>query len=210
MRFGGRTSARVRRGLLAAAVVMVLAVTVVTVAVPLLRDRSQQRLERRADREVTAIAQRARAELLADPAAGEAALRLAADRVDGVEVLAVEGGGQRPEAAVRLVFRVRVAKPRASSAGSRPQRRAASRRWCAPVPVRRRWSGCRARRESTRVTPSPRPARRPAPLNSRYRGAATTGRIGGHDHDDVRDGAVPAVRCDDGVGARGDALVCRL
>ncbi|MEU5940393.1 hypothetical protein ABZ807_14630 [Micromonospora sp. NPDC047548] len=117
MRFGGRKSARVRRGLLAAGVVTVLAVTVVTVAVPLLRDRSQQRLERRADREATAIAQRARAELLADPAAGEAALRGAADRVDGVEVLAVEGGGQGREAGVRLVFRVRVAKTAASVFG---------------------------------------------------------------------------------------------
>ncbi|MGK5445672.1 hypothetical protein ACSNN7_28150 [Micromonospora sp. URMC 105] len=117
MRFGGRTSARVRRSLLAVAVVTVLAVTAVAIAAPLLRDRSQQRLERRADREVTAIAQRTRGELLADPAAGEAALRSAADRVDGVQVLTVEGGGQRRETGVRLVFRVRVAKTAASVFG---------------------------------------------------------------------------------------------
>ncbi|WP_441164591.1 hypothetical protein [Micromonospora sp. L31] len=91
--------------------------TAVAVAAPLLRDRSQQRLERRAEREVTAIAQRARGELLADPAAAEADLRRAAERVDGVEVLAVEGGAQRREAGVRLVFRVRVAKTAASVFG---------------------------------------------------------------------------------------------
>ncbi|GAB3181571.1 hypothetical protein FHX75_1815 [Micromonospora palomenae] len=117
VRLGGRTSARARRGLLAAAVVTVFAVTAVAVAAPLLRDRSQQRLERRAEREVTAIAQRARGELLADPAAAEANLRRAAERVDGVEVLAVESGAQRREAGVRLVFRVRVAKTAASVFG---------------------------------------------------------------------------------------------
>ncbi|MFJ6196209.1 hypothetical protein [Micromonospora sp. NPDC092111] len=105
MRFGGRASARVRRGLLAAAVVTALAVVAVTVAVPLLRDRSQQRLERRADREVTATAQRARSRLLAEPAATDTTLRRVADDVDGVEVLAV-----RRDDGVRLVFRVWVAK----------------------------------------------------------------------------------------------------
>ncbi|MEH0937681.1 hypothetical protein [Micromonospora psammae] len=105
MRFGGRTSARARRGLLAALVVTLLAVAAVMVAVPQLRDRSQQRLEQRADREVTATAQRTRSELLAEPAAPVARLRRTADDVDGVEVLAVEQGD-----GVRLVFRVRVAK----------------------------------------------------------------------------------------------------
>ncbi|MET8910559.1 hypothetical protein [Micromonospora sp. NPDC004551] len=82
-------------------------------AVPLLRDRSQQRLERRADREVTATAQRTRAALLAEPSAREADLRLAADTVDGVEVLTAAAGA----AEVRLVFRVRVAKTAASVFG---------------------------------------------------------------------------------------------
>ncbi|PZG02134.1 hypothetical protein C1I99_03855 [Micromonospora deserti] len=91
----------------------VLAVVAVAVGVPLLRDRSQRRLEQRADREVNAIAQRARADLLADPSAGEATLRRAADAVDGVEVLAV----QRSDAGVRLVFRVRVAKTATSVFG---------------------------------------------------------------------------------------------
>ncbi|MGC5018277.1 hypothetical protein [Micromonospora sp. DT47] len=109
MRFGGRTSARARRGLLVTGVAVTVTVVGLTVAVPLLRDRSQQRLERRADREVTAIAQRARGELLADPSAPRERLRRTAEAVDGVEVLTLEGAGPGRDG-VRLVFRVRVAK----------------------------------------------------------------------------------------------------
>ncbi|WP_319462476.1 hypothetical protein [Micromonospora sp. RTP1Z1] len=102
-----------RRRLLAAAVLAALAAAGVLAAVPLLRDRSQHRLERRADWEVTATAQRTRAALLAAPSASEPALRDAADAVDGVEVLTVDGSGP----GVRLVFRVRVAKTAASVFG---------------------------------------------------------------------------------------------
>lgn len=113
VRYGGGTSARLRRRLLAAAVLAALAATGVLVAVPLLRDRSQHRLDRRADREVTATAQRTRTALLAVPSASGPALRDAADAVAGVEVLAVEDVGP----GVRLVFRVRVAKTAASVFG---------------------------------------------------------------------------------------------
>jgi hypothetical protein len=90
----------------------------VIVGVPLLRDHSQQRLERRADREVTTTAQRTRSELLATPDARVSTLRDVAERVDGVEVLTVEGDDERSGAAgVRLVFRVRVAKTAASVFG---------------------------------------------------------------------------------------------
>ncbi|MFE9692727.1 hypothetical protein [Micromonospora sp. NPDC005806] len=113
VRYGGGNSARVRRRLLAGTALVVLAALTATVALPLLRDRSQQRLERRAEREVTATAQRTRAALLAEPAARETTLRDIADAVAGVEVLTVEAGA----AEVRLVFRVRVAKTAASVFG---------------------------------------------------------------------------------------------
>ncbi|NES29356.1 hypothetical protein GCE86_17550 [Micromonospora terminaliae] len=113
MRFGGGRLARRRQGLVAGAALAGLVAVGLTLAVPLLRDRSQHRLERRADREVAATAQRARAVLLAEPSAREADLRLAADTVDGVEVLTAAAGA----AEVRLVFRVRVAKTAASVFG---------------------------------------------------------------------------------------------
>ncbi|WP_200216723.1 MULTISPECIES: hypothetical protein [Micromonospora] len=113
MRYGGGTSARLRRRLLAAAALAALAAAGVLATVPVLRDRSQHRLEQRADREVAATAQRARAALLAEPSAPGPALRDAADAVDGVEVLTVEDAGP----GVRLVFRVRVAKTAASVFG---------------------------------------------------------------------------------------------
>jgi hypothetical protein len=113
VRFGGGRSARRRRGLLAGTALAVLVAVGLTLGVPLLRDRSQHRLERRADREVTATAQRTRSVLLAEPAAREADLRFAADTVDGVEVLSAAAG----VAEVRLVFRVRVAKTAASVFG---------------------------------------------------------------------------------------------
>ncbi|MEH0842233.1 hypothetical protein V6U81_07560 [Micromonospora sp. CPCC 205711] len=116
MRFGGGTTVRVRRGLVVVAVVAIVAVVGVVVAVPLLRDHSQRRLERRADREVTATAQRARGELLADPTASRERLRRAATEVDGVEVLAVESDVPGRDG-VRLVFRVRVAKTAATVFG---------------------------------------------------------------------------------------------
>ncbi|TDB77033.1 hypothetical protein [Micromonospora sp. KC723] len=112
MRFGGGRSAWTRHGLIAGAVAVVLT-AVGTVATPLLRDRSQQRLEQRAAREVIATAQWTRTQLLADPAAGQATLRGIADRADGVEVLTLETGA----AGVRLVFRVRVAKTASSVFG---------------------------------------------------------------------------------------------
>ncbi|MFG3712204.1 hypothetical protein [Micromonospora sp. NPDC047730] len=102
-----------RRGLAVAALAAVLATIGVVVGLPLLRDRSQQRLEQRAEREVTATAQLARTRLLADPRAGESTLRQAAGSVAGVEVLTVRGDGP----AVRLVFRVRVTKTAASVFG---------------------------------------------------------------------------------------------
>ncbi|MBM0227994.1 hypothetical protein [Micromonospora sp. ATA51] len=92
MRYGGGTSARLRRRLLAAAVLAALAATGVLVAVPLLRDRSQHRLDRRADREVTATAQRTRAALLAVPSASGPALRDAPTRRRGG---GAGGGGRR-------------------------------------------------------------------------------------------------------------------
>ncbi|RZU77376.1 hypothetical protein EV384_6094 [Micromonospora kangleipakensis] len=113
VRYGGGTSARRRRRLLAAAVLVALVATGVLVAVPLLRDRSQHRLDRRADREVTSTAQRTRAALLAAPSASGPALRDAAGAVDGVEVLTVESA----DPGVRLAFRVRVAKTAASVFG---------------------------------------------------------------------------------------------
>ncbi|KAB1158753.1 hypothetical protein ACLQ20_16165 [Micromonospora sp. DT46] len=106
-----------RRVLTVAAPAIVLTVAGAAAGLPLLRDRSQQRLERQAEREVTATAQLARARLLAEPAAGESTLRRAADAVDGVEVLTVRSDGPRAEATVRLVFRVRVAKTAASVFG---------------------------------------------------------------------------------------------
>ncbi|MCW3843867.1 hypothetical protein ONA70_27590 [Micromonospora yasonensis] len=112
MRYEGGHSARLRRRLLTGTALVVVATVGAAVALPLLRDRSQRRLERRADREVTATAQRTRAALLAAPSTREAALRDAA-ALDGVEVLAVEAG----DAGVRLVFRVRVAKTAASVFG---------------------------------------------------------------------------------------------
>ncbi|MFG3423802.1 hypothetical protein ACIBTZ_31335 [Micromonospora sp. NPDC049460] len=113
MRRGGGTSVWLRRGLAVAALAAVLATVGVVVGLPLLRDRSQQRLEQRAEREVTATAQLARTRLLADPRAGESTLRQAAGSVAGVEVLTVRGDGP----AVRLVFRVRVTKTAASVFG---------------------------------------------------------------------------------------------
>ncbi|TDC84456.1 hypothetical protein E1193_05840 [Micromonospora sp. KC606] len=113
VRFGEGRLARARRGLVAASVVVALAVVGLVAAAPLLRDHSQQRLEQRAGREVTATAQRTRTRLLADPAAGQATLRGIADRADGVEVLNVETG----TTGVRLVFRVRVAKTASSVFG---------------------------------------------------------------------------------------------
>ncbi|MGR6321289.1 hypothetical protein Q2K19_19315 [Micromonospora soli] len=113
MRYGGGRSAHRRRWLVAGTVLVVLAAVGAAVAPPLLRDRSQQRLERRAEREVTATAQRTRAALLAEPAARETALRDAAGAVAGVEVLTVAAD----PAGVRLVFRVRVAKTAASVFG---------------------------------------------------------------------------------------------
>jgi hypothetical protein len=106
-----------RRGLAVAVVAGVLAAIGVVAGVPLLRDRSQQRLEQRAEREVTATAQLTRARLLAAPAARESTLRQAADGVDGVEVLTVRSDGPGSDRAVRLVFRVRVAKTAASVFG---------------------------------------------------------------------------------------------
>lgn len=113
VRYEGGHSARLRRRLLTGTVVVLVAAVGAAVVLPLLRDRSQRRLERRADREVTATAQRTRAALLAAPSAREAALRDAAAELDGVEVLTVEAG----YAGVRLVFRVRVAKTAASVFG---------------------------------------------------------------------------------------------
>ncbi|TDC40770.1 hypothetical protein [Micromonospora sp. KC213] len=106
VRFGGGRPGWASRGLIAAGVAVVLTVVGVTVMTPLLRDRSQQRLEQRAAREVTTTAQRTRTQLLAEPTAGQATLRGIADRAEGVEVLTVE----RAAAGVRMVFRVRVAK----------------------------------------------------------------------------------------------------
>ncbi|MCM0674307.1 hypothetical protein NCC78_06340 [Micromonospora phytophila] len=106
-----------RRGLVAAVAVGVLAVLGVVVGLPVLRDRSQQRLEDRADREVSATAQRVRAGLLADRAGGESTLRRVAEAVDGVEVLTVQGVGARPDAGARLFFRVRVTTTAASIFG---------------------------------------------------------------------------------------------
>ncbi|MFC0007293.1 hypothetical protein [Micromonospora siamensis] len=111
MRRGGR---RTRRGRVAAAAVTATAVAGTVAGVPLLRDRSQQRLERRAEREVTATAQRTRAELLATPTAPRERLRSTAAQVAGVEVLEVR---DQPVRAVRLVFRVRVAKTATSLFG---------------------------------------------------------------------------------------------
>ncbi|MGW5672447.1 hypothetical protein [Micromonospora sp. NPDC003776] len=113
VRYEGGHSARLRRRLVSGTAVVLLAAVGAAVVLPLLRDRSQRRLERRADREVTATAQRTRAVLLAVPSAREAPLRSAAAAIDGVEVLTVEAG----EAEVRLVFRVRVAKTAASVFG---------------------------------------------------------------------------------------------
>lgn len=113
MRFGGGRSARLRRRLAVGTALAALVAVGLAVGVPLLRDRSQHRLERRADREVTATAQRTRAVLLAEPSAREADLRRAAGTVDGVEVLTVAAAA----AEVRLVFRVRVAKTAASVFG---------------------------------------------------------------------------------------------
>ncbi|MGY0006297.1 hypothetical protein [Micromonospora sp. I033] len=113
MRFGGGRWARRRRGLLAGTALAALVAVGLALGVPMLRDRSQQRLEHRADREVTATAQRARTVLLAEPSAREADLRRAAGTVDDVEVLTVTAGA----AEVRLVFRVRVAKTAASVFG---------------------------------------------------------------------------------------------
>ncbi|WP_433386784.1 hypothetical protein [Micromonospora sp. KLBMP9576] len=117
MRHGGGISVRLRRGLAVALLTIVLAGIGAAVGLPLLRERSQQRLEQRAEREVTATAQLARARVLADPAAGEPTLRQAADAVDGVEVLTVDSGGPRSEPTVRLVLRVRVSKTAASVFG---------------------------------------------------------------------------------------------
>ncbi|MFY1595369.1 hypothetical protein [Micromonospora sp. WMMD737] len=117
MRHGGGTSVWPRRVLAVAVPTIVLAVVGAATGLPLLRARSQQRLEQRAEREVTATAQLTRARLLAEPAAGESTLRRAADAVDGVEVLTVRSDGPRAEATVRLVFRVRVAKTAASVFG---------------------------------------------------------------------------------------------
>ena len=117
VRHGGGNSVWLRRGPAVTVLTIVLAGIVAAIGLPLLRDRSQQRLEQRAEREVTATAQLARARLLADPAAGESTLRQAADAVDGVEVLTVRSDGPRSEATVRLVFRVRVTKTAASIFG---------------------------------------------------------------------------------------------
>ncbi|MEU9508581.1 hypothetical protein AB0D32_20165 [Micromonospora sp. NPDC048170] len=114
MRHGGGGSVWLRRGLALTALTVVLAGVGAAVGLPLLRDRSQHRLEQRAEREVTATAQLARARLLADPAAGEARLRQAADAVDGVEVLTVGSDGPRT---VRLLLRVQVTKTAASVFG---------------------------------------------------------------------------------------------
>jgi hypothetical protein len=113
MRHGSGHLARLRRRLLATTVVVAVAALGAAVALPLLRDRSQRRLERRADREVTATAQRTRAALLAAPSAPETSLRDTAAGMAGVEVLTV----RTDNAGVRLVFRVRVAKTAASAFG---------------------------------------------------------------------------------------------
>ncbi|MCI4061944.1 hypothetical protein MRQ36_04935 [Micromonospora sp. R77] len=115
MRYGGGKSAWLRRGLLAGVAVGVLVVLGVLAGMPVLRERSQHRLERQADREVTATAQKARGALLASPAVPATALRAAAEDVDGVEVLAVEDAVRH--GGIRLVFRVRVAKTAASVFG---------------------------------------------------------------------------------------------
>ncbi|MEU4478819.1 hypothetical protein AB0F68_12245 [Micromonospora sp. NPDC023966] len=129
---------RRRRGLLAGMALAALVAVGLALGVPLLRDRSQHRLERRADREVTATAQRTRAVLLAEPSAREADLRQAADSVDDVEVLTVAAGA----AEVRLVFRVRVAKTAASVFGWQRAEAAACfaqvvRRVATPAPLER-------------------------------------------------------------------------
>ncbi|SBT45257.1 hypothetical protein [Micromonospora auratinigra] len=113
VRYGGGTSARLRRGLLAGTAFVVVGVVGAALLLPLLRDRSQRRLEHRADREVSATAQRTRAALLAAPAGRAGSLRDAADAVDGVEVLTV----RTDTAGVRLVFRVRVRKTASSVFG---------------------------------------------------------------------------------------------
>ncbi|MFR9780622.1 hypothetical protein ACL02O_31820 [Micromonospora sp. MS34] len=113
MRYGGGHWARLRRRLLAGTALVVVAAVGTAVALPLLRDRSQRHLQRRADREVTATAQRTRAALLATPSAPQATLRDTAEATSGVEVLTVEAD----VAGVRLVFRVRVAKTAASVFG---------------------------------------------------------------------------------------------
>ncbi|MER7332094.1 MULTISPECIES: hypothetical protein [unclassified Micromonospora] len=117
MRRGGRTPVWLRRGLAVAVLAAVLAAIGVVAGLPLLRERSQQRLEQRAEREVTATAQLARTRLLAAPEAGESTLRQAAESVAGVEVLTVRRDGSGAAPAVRLVFRVRVAKTTASVFG---------------------------------------------------------------------------------------------
>ncbi|GAA2717658.1 hypothetical protein ACFY2R_11280 [Micromonospora olivasterospora] len=116
VRYGEERWGRSRR-LSVVAAVAALAVAGAAVALPLLRDHSQRRLERRAEREVRATAQRARTELLATPTASGPALRQAATRVAGVEVLAVAGDDPGRDDGVRLVFRVRVAKTAASVFG---------------------------------------------------------------------------------------------
>lgn len=113
VRFGGERWTPVRRRLLIGAALVALAAVAVVVALPLLRDRSQHRLQRRADREVTATAQRTRAALLAEPSGREASLRSVAGTVAGVEVLTVTTGAR----GVRLVFQIQVAKTAASLFG---------------------------------------------------------------------------------------------
>lgn len=113
MRYEGGHSARLRRRLLGGTAFVLVTTVGAAVALPLLRDGSQRRLEHRTNREVTATAQRTRAALLATPSARETALRDTAAAMDGVEVLTVEAS----ETGVRLVFQVRVAKTAASVFG---------------------------------------------------------------------------------------------
>lgn len=103
----GSVSRRLSRGVIVGAVAGAGLAVAVSATLPVLRQRSQQALDQRVRREVVRSAQLVRTGLLTGSELTEVELRKRAERIDGVEVLAVEGENWHTVDEVRVLFRVR-------------------------------------------------------------------------------------------------------
>lgn len=110
MEYGGSGRRRLVRVLVIGAAVGALCAVAASIAVPLLRERSQHSLDERARREARQGAQLVRTTLLGSSVNSPGELRETAEEVDGVKVLAVTGEDRAEGAGIQVLFEVRVRK----------------------------------------------------------------------------------------------------